>query len=95
VNLVDKIVAPVLFIHGKIDPVIPPEMVRKMIDDLKKVGGKPEALFIDFEDAAAKGMDSRRLQEYKAIEAFLEKHLGAGSEAAVLVTSPTGSQDKQ
>ena len=99
VNLVDKIVAPVLFIHGKIDRVIPPEMVRKMIDDLKKVGGKPEALFIDFEDAAAKGMDSRRLQEYKAIEAFLEKHLGPGTSAAGVpakaVTSPAGSGDKK
>jgi len=82
VNFLDKITEPVLFIHRTIDYVVPPEHVRKMVAALKKAGGKPEALFVEVEEGI-KGRESAKIQDFKAIEAFLAKHLGPGATAPV------------
>jgi len=79
VNFVDKITAPVLFIHREVDYVVPLEGVRKMMKELEAAGRKPESLFFAGTDGDAFSKEAERILEYKAIEAFLAKHLGPGA----------------
>jgi dipeptidyl aminopeptidase/acylaminoacyl peptidase len=77
INFADKITVPVLIIQGKNDRIVPPRQARKMVTALEKAGRSPESLFISDEGHGFMHEEAR-LQEYKAIEAFLAKHLGPG-----------------
>jgi dipeptidyl aminopeptidase/acylaminoacyl peptidase len=89
VNFADKITAPVLVIHGKNDFAVPVRQARKMVSALESAGRKPESLFIPDEGHGFMHEEAR-VQEYKAIEAFLAKHLGLGATnaASVPVAAP-------
>jgi len=78
INFADKITAPVLIIHGANDRIVPPRQARRMISMLEKAGHPPESVMIPDEGHGFMHEEGR-LQEYKAIEAFLAKHLGAGA----------------
>ncbi|MFT3783589.1 MAG: S9 family peptidase [Nibricoccus sp.] len=80
VNFADKITAPVLIVQGKNDRRVPPRQANKMIAALEKAGHQPESLFIPDEGHGFLH-DKARIAEFKAIEAFLAKHLGPGSTA--------------
>jgi dipeptidyl aminopeptidase/acylaminoacyl peptidase len=84
VNFANKITAPVLIIHGKNDRVVPLRQARKMVSALENAGRKPESLFIPDEGHGFMHEEAR-VQEYKAIEAFLAKHLGPGATSAASV----------
>ena len=77
VYFADKIMAPVLLIQGKEDRTVPPKQARAMIAALEKAGRKPESLFLAEEGHGLRSLKTR-LKAFKAIEAFLEQHLGAG-----------------
>jgi dipeptidyl aminopeptidase/acylaminoacyl peptidase len=85
VNFAASITAPLLIVHGEADTVVPFKQAKLMVAALRKAGHPPETLFIADENHHIKSEESR-IAEYKAIEAFLEKHLG--SAAAVPVVSP-------
>jgi len=84
-----------LFIYPKNDRYVSAGQVKRMSAASKKAGGKPEELFID--DGA--NIEERMLVEkYKAIEAFLAKHLGPGATAAGPASGATpaaGAVDKK
>ena len=80
VNFADKIVAPLLIIQGKEDKRVPQKQAKKMIAALENAGRKPESLFIS-EEGHSFRREKARIQEFKAIEAFLAKHLGPGATA--------------
>jgi dipeptidyl aminopeptidase/acylaminoacyl peptidase len=98
VNFADKIVAPLLIIQGKEDNIVPPKQAKKIIAALEKAGRKPQSLFIADEGHGFR-KEKSRLQEYKAIEAFLAKHLGPGATSAdfIQATAPAavGSAEKK
>lgn len=77
----EKIVAPLLMIHGKDDRTVPFKQAKKMVAALEKLGHPPQTLFISDEGHGFRKARSL-LQEYKAIEAFLAKHLGPGAIAS-------------
>jgi dipeptidyl aminopeptidase/acylaminoacyl peptidase len=78
INFADKIVAPVLIIHGENDRIVPPRQARKMISMLEKAGRPPESVMIP-DEGHGFIHEEGRLKEYMAIEAFLAKHLGTGA----------------
>jgi len=73
----DKITAPVLILQGKEDQRVPPDQARRMIAALEKAGRAPESIFIP-RIGHNYGQQKERTEIYKAIIAFLEKHLGPG-----------------
>ncbi len=75
VNFAEKIVAPLLIIHGKDDKTVPLKQAKKMISALDKAGHKPESLLVPDEGHGFRS-EKARVAEYKAIEAFLAKYLG-------------------
>jgi dipeptidyl aminopeptidase/acylaminoacyl peptidase len=77
----DKIIAPVLIIHGKDDRIVPLKQAKKIISELEKTGRKPETLFISNEGHGF-AKEKSRVAEYRAIEAFLAKYLGPGTTGA-------------
>ncbi|HTQ29846.1 MAG TPA: S9 family peptidase [Opitutaceae bacterium] len=77
-NFADKIAAPVLFIHGDDDEIVPPRQAKAMIRALEKTGRKPESLFLSHEGHGL-NREEDRIEAYKAIEAFLLKNLGPGA----------------
>ena len=77
VNFADKITAPVLIIQGKDDKIVPPVQARFLINALEKAGHPSESLFIAHEGHGFFSNEAR-LEEFKAIEAFLAKNLGPG-----------------
>jgi len=89
VNFADQIKAPVLIIHGKNDYAVPLRQVRKMVSALESAGHKPESLFISDEGHSIVREDAR-VQEYKAIEAFLAKYLGPGATNGAATPIATG-----
>ncbi|MFT3868267.1 MAG: S9 family peptidase [Nibricoccus sp.] len=76
VNFAQSITAPVLIIQGKNDRIVPPKQAKKMVTALEKAGRKPQSLFLPDEGHGSK-TEKGRIAEFKAIEAFLAKHLGA------------------
>jgi dipeptidyl aminopeptidase/acylaminoacyl peptidase len=78
VNFADKITAPLLIIQGKDDKIVPPRQARLMIDALQSAGHPPESLFIAHEGHGFFSTEAR-MEEFKAIEAFLAKNLGPGA----------------
>lgn len=72
----DQIKAPVLIIQGERDWIVPPRQAKKMISALERAGNRPESLFIS-DEAHGFRKEKSRIAEFKAIEAFLAKHLGA------------------
>lgn len=74
VNFAAKIVAPLLIIHGEDDTTVPLRQARLMIEALKRAGREPEVLFLQGEEHGFK-REASRVSEYKAIEAFLAKHM--------------------
>ena len=96
VNFADKITAPVLIIHGKEDKVVPLKQAKKMVAALEKTGRKPQSFFASDEGHGFR-KEKARVQEYKAIEAFLAQHLGPGATGAApsATAGPAGgSADK-
>jgi len=94
VNFSEKITAPVLIIQGKDDRIVPQKQAKKMIAALEKAGRNPESLFIADEEHGFR-KERNRLKEYKAIEAFLAKHLGSGAtggKAPAAVPTSAGAQ---
>ncbi len=77
VNFAQKIAAPVLILQGKEDRRVPPDQAKRMISALEKAGHKPEAAFYSGV-AHNYGRQKDRVEIYKAIVGFLEKHLGPG-----------------
>jgi len=77
VNFADQISAPLLIIQGKDDRIVPQNQAKKMITALEKAGRKPDALFIA-DEGHGFNHEKSRVAEFKAIEAFLGKHLGPG-----------------
>lgn len=72
--LADRFVRPVLLIHGKDDTVVPIEQSERMEAALKKAG-KP-VTFLKLEESGHSSRDKAdEISEYKAIAAFLQKHL--------------------
>lgn len=78
VNFAQSITAPILIIQGKNDRIVPPKQAKKMVAALEKAGHKPQSLFIPDEGHGCK-TEKGRIAEFKAIEAFLAKHLGPGA----------------
>ncbi|MFT3868580.1 MAG: S9 family peptidase [Nibricoccus sp.] len=74
----DKIVAPLLIIHGKDDRTVPYKQAKKMAAALEALGRPPQTLFLSDEGHGFR-KERSLLQEYKTIEAFLAKHLGPGA----------------
>ena len=66
-----------LIIQGKTDVRVPPDQAKRMIAALEKTGHKPASLFIP-DIGHTYGREKERLQSFKAIVDFLEKHLGPG-----------------
>jgi dipeptidyl aminopeptidase/acylaminoacyl peptidase len=81
INFAEEIKAPLLIIQGKDDKIVTPKQAKGMITALEKAGQKPQSLFIADEGHGFR-KEKSRLQEYKAIEAFLVKHLGPGATSA-------------
>ena len=78
VNFADKITAPLLIIQGKDDRTVPPKQAHMIIDALESAGHPPESLFIAHAGHGFFSNDTR-LEEFKAIDAFLAKNLGPGA----------------
>jgi dipeptidyl aminopeptidase/acylaminoacyl peptidase len=70
-----KITAPLLLIHGKDDRVVPIKQAKRMQSALANLGRKPETLYMAGETHGIH-REEPRIVMYKAIEAFLAKHLG-------------------
>lgn len=85
----DKIKAKVLLVHGGEDTQVPIVHANKMRDALEKAGNPPEWLLFEREGHGYADVNNR-IEYYKKLEAFLDKHIGEqaepGSEAAT--TSP-------
>lgn len=79
VNYAEKIVAPVLIMHGKEDHTVPLEQARLMIKALEKVGRKPESLFLAGQGHGL-STPKARLEAMQRVIDFLERHLGPGVE---------------
>jgi dipeptidyl aminopeptidase/acylaminoacyl peptidase len=93
VYFASNITAPVLIIQGKDDEVVPSKQAKKMISELEKAGRKPEKLFISNEGHGFT-REKSRVAEYKAIEAFLAKHLGPGATSSASAGGPTATAAK-
>jgi dipeptidyl aminopeptidase/acylaminoacyl peptidase len=91
VNFADQIKAPLLIIHGKEDVIVPLKQAKKMVSALERAGNKPEVLFIPEEGHGFKH-EKARVQEFKAIEAFLAKHLGQGMAATIPTANVPATQ---
>jgi dipeptidyl aminopeptidase/acylaminoacyl peptidase len=78
VNFAGSITAPVLIIQGKDDRTVPPKQARTMIAALEQAGRKPETLFISELGHYVFATEKSRRAIFKAIESFLEQHLGSG-----------------
>ena len=75
INFVQKVQAPVLLIHGSQDDVVPMDQSEDMYDELK--GEKKEVIFVELEgDDHYLSKGKTRLQALKAIDQFIQKHLG-------------------
>jgi dipeptidyl aminopeptidase/acylaminoacyl peptidase len=77
VNFADKITAPLLIIQGKEDRRVPQDQAKRMIAALEKFGHKPDSLFVSGV-AHNFGREKNRIEIYRRITDFLEKHLGPG-----------------
>ena len=77
VSFADKITAPLLLIQGDDDYTVPSDQAKAMITAMERAGRKPESLFLADEGQGLASAKARR-EAFKAIELFLEKHLGTG-----------------
>ena len=74
----DRIKADILLIHGKDDTVVALEQSEAMADALEDADKSYEIVILDGEDHWLSTEDTR-VAMLEAIEAFLSKHLGAGT----------------
>jgi dipeptidyl aminopeptidase/acylaminoacyl peptidase len=91
VNTAGRIFSPLLVIHGRQDRVVPLGQAKRLVAAMERAGRKVDSLFIPNEGHEF-CTESGRLAEYKAIEAFLAKHLGTAAKSAV---AGSGSGDKK
>lgn len=76
VNLVDRMQAPLLIIHGRDDPAVPFSQARSLVTALEKAGRPPEFMAKYNEQHGL--LDYRnRVEMYQRIDAFLAKHFPA------------------
>lgn len=76
VNLVEKIQAPLLIVHGRDDPTVPYEHARILIDALDKAH-KPHEDMIKYNEPHGIYNYKNRIELFNRIEKFLQKHLPA------------------
>ena len=76
VHLVDRIRAPVLIIHGRDDPAVPYTQARLLVSALEKAG-KPYELMSKYNEQHGLRDFNNRVEMYRQVEAFLQKHLPA------------------
>ncbi len=78
VNFAGSIAAPVLIIQGKDDRTVPVKQARAMVAALETAGRKPETLYLSELGHSVFASEKSRRTIFKAVEAFLEQHLGPG-----------------
>lgn len=72
---------PLLLIQGDADQTVPVEQARSMVEALTRAGRPPE--YLELKGAGhSLGQPTHRLQYLKALDGFLEKHLGRSEKAA-------------
>jgi dipeptidyl aminopeptidase/acylaminoacyl peptidase len=76
VHLVDRIKGPVLIIHGRDDPAVPYNQARLLVSALEKAG-KPHELMAKYNEQHGLRDFNNRIEMYRQVEAFLQKHLPA------------------
>jgi dienelactone hydrolase len=74
-HLADKLVAPVLLVHGSADEVTPPAQAQAMREALTKAGRPPEWFYVSGEGHGFYA-EKNRQAFYEKLEAFLAKHIG-------------------
>jgi acetyl esterase/lipase len=83
----DRIVAPLMVLHGANDPRVPIQEAEQIVESLQARGRPVE--YMRFEDEGHGIIKLKnRLLSYPKISAFLEEHLGSPVSAA---TGPDGS----
>ena len=70
--------APILMLHGDLDPVVPVEHSRVFAERVRAAGGRVELHVYPGEGHGFRDRD-HQLDEYRRIEAFLDAHLPIGS----------------
>ncbi len=74
INMVKDIKAPVLILHGQNDPRVPVSEAKQMFNSLKK-NGVPVDLIIYNDEGHGLEKKENRIDAYKKITNFLQKHL--------------------
>ena len=72
--LVDRIVDPLLVLHGTADPVVPVEGTVTFVDALRAAGGDVELHLFDGEGHGFRQPDNQ-LAEYRLVHEFLHCHI--------------------
>jgi dipeptidyl aminopeptidase/acylaminoacyl peptidase len=75
VNLVRKIRAPLFVAHGTADNTVPIEQTQRLVEALRKAGVGADILYLNGQPHGFSDGD-KRIVFYKALEAFLENHIG-------------------
>jgi dipeptidyl aminopeptidase/acylaminoacyl peptidase len=68
--------APVLIIHGRDDPAVPFTQAKLLVQALEKAG-RPHELMSKYNEQHGLRDFSNRVEMYRRVEAFLQKHLPA------------------
>jgi dipeptidyl aminopeptidase/acylaminoacyl peptidase len=76
VHLVDRLRVPLLIIHGQDDPAVPYTQARLLVSALQKAG-KPYELLSRYNEQHGLRDFNNRVEMYRQVEAFLQKHLPA------------------
>lgn len=76
VNLVDKIQAPLLIVHGRDDPVVPYDQAAALMKALDRAG-KPYETLVKYNEPHGINNYKNRIELYNRIEAFLAQHMPA------------------
>jgi dipeptidyl aminopeptidase/acylaminoacyl peptidase len=74
-RMADRITAPVLLIHGKVDDVVPPQQSEMMARVLRAAGKPHELLLIEGGDHTLFEIGMRKTA-YARMDAFVARHLG-------------------
>jgi dipeptidyl aminopeptidase/acylaminoacyl peptidase len=76
VHQAGRIKAPVLIIHGRDDPAVPFTQAKLLVQALEKAG-RPHELMSKYNEQHGLRDFSNRVEMYRRVEAFLQKHLPA------------------
>lgn len=76
VHLAGRIKAPVLIIHGRDDPAVPFTQAKLLVQALEKAG-RPYELMSKYNEQHGLRDFSNRVEMYRRVEDFLQKHLPA------------------